>query len=201
MAVAIGGFIPVPLPAHHRRRSQGGLLLLANNFSTGGAQSGAKRLLLGLARQGVRVRAAVIQEQPEFPTLGRKELLANGILVSGIDHRPEPIQSNRSRGSSGTSIPIRQGLSFAGMRLPNTKSCWPMRSVDIPLFDVSPGEMYFSSLERYFSQPRRDLPYRNARDYGARLAGVIVKFSGEALQAEQTLGAPSTSYPTASTSI
>jgi glycosyltransferase involved in cell wall biosynthesis len=62
--------------------------------------------------------------------------------------------------------------------------------LDVPLFDVSPGEMYFESLERYFSRPRPGLPYTSARDYGARLAGVIVKYRAEADLAARLLGAP-----------
>jgi glycosyltransferase involved in cell wall biosynthesis len=60
--------------------------------------------------------------------------------------------------------------------------------LDVPLFDVSPGEMYFASLQRYFAAPHPDLPYRTARDYGARLAGVVVKFAAEAERAHEVLG-------------
>jgi glycosyltransferase involved in cell wall biosynthesis len=60
--------------------------------------------------------------------------------------------------------------------------------LDIPLFDVSPGEMYFASLERYFAAPSRELPYRTARDYGARLAGIVVKYDAEVELARATLG-------------
>jgi glycosyltransferase involved in cell wall biosynthesis len=62
--------------------------------------------------------------------------------------------------------------------------------LDLPIFDVSPGEMYFDSLERYFQRPRPGLPYRSGTDYGRRLAGVIVKYQAEAKQAARTLGAP-----------
>src|SRR5262249_20608006 len=60
--------------------------------------------------------------------------------------------------------------------------------LDLPLFDVSPGEMYFHSLERYFERPRPGLPYRCGQDYGRRLAGVIVKYRAEAARAAATLG-------------
>jgi glycosyltransferase involved in cell wall biosynthesis len=50
--------------------------------------------------------------------------------------------------------------------------------------------MYFESLERYFARPRPGLPYRTARDYGARLAGFVVKYRGEADLAARALGAP-----------
>ena len=61
--------------------------------------------------------------------------------------------------------------------------------IDIPLYDVSPGEMYFASLARYFANPRPALPYGDAREYGARLAGVVVKYEAEVEQARRTLGA------------
>src|SRR4029077_9324284 len=62
--------------------------------------------------------------------------------------------------------------------------------LDIPVFDVSPGEMYFASLDRYFARPRPGLPYRTAADYGRRLRGVIVKYQSERERAETLLGAP-----------
>src|SRR4029077_1696317 len=61
--------------------------------------------------------------------------------------------------------------------------------LDIPVFDVSPGEMYFESLGRYFSRPRPGLPYRTAAQYGRRLQGVIVKYASEQDQAAALLGA------------
>src|SRR5262249_10190897 len=65
-----------PRAVRRARRLRGdGLLLVTNNFSTGGAQSSARRLLLGLHARGVRARAAVLQEQPAHPTRGRRALL------------------------------------------------------------------------------------------------------------------------------
>ena len=62
--------------------------------------------------------------------------------------------------------------------------------LDVPVFDVSPGEMFFASLTRYFANPPAGVPYRTPQEYGARLAGVIVKYAGESARAAQTLGAP-----------
>jgi glycosyltransferase involved in cell wall biosynthesis len=62
--------------------------------------------------------------------------------------------------------------------------------LDVPLYDVSPGEMYFASLGRYFARPRPGPPYLTPRDYGARLAGVIVKYEAEAARAAAALGCP-----------
>ncbi len=64
-----------------------------------------------------------------------------------------------------------------------------MQLLVVPLFDVSPGEMYFASLEHYFRCPRPGLPYRTPQEYGARLAGAIVKYHAEAALAEERLGA------------
>src|SRR4029079_17515270 len=58
--------------------------LLTNNFSTGGAQSSARRLLIGLNARGHTVRAATIEEAPERLSPGRRALSAAGIPVTAI---------------------------------------------------------------------------------------------------------------------
>src|SRR5262249_48924471 len=68
-----------------RRKKGEGLWLITNNFSTGGAQSSARRLLLGLAAEGIKVRAAVIEEQPGHPTPGRRALVDAGICVQAFE--------------------------------------------------------------------------------------------------------------------
>ena len=50
--------------------------LITNNFSTGGAQSSARRLLTGLHTRGTRVRAVTVEEWPQYPTAGRTESVA-----------------------------------------------------------------------------------------------------------------------------
>jgi glycosyltransferase involved in cell wall biosynthesis len=67
--------------------------------------------------------------------------------------------------------------------------------VDAPVFDVSPGEMFFESLERYFAKARLESPFRTAHEYGARLSGVIVKYQAEARRAEEVLGLPAHVIP------
>ncbi len=62
--------------------------------------------------------------------------------------------------------------------------------LDVPLFDVSPGEMNFTALESYFENPRPGLPYRTPRHYGTRLAGAIVKYHAEASLAAARFGVP-----------
>src|SRR5262249_29120012 len=60
--------------------------------------------------------------------------------------------------------------------------------LDIPVFDVSPGEMFFASLERYFKRPPPGCPVRTIAEYGSRLAGAVVKFENEAAKARAALG-------------
>ena len=62
--------------------------------------------------------------------------------------------------------------------------------LDVPIFDISPGEMFFAAFEKFFESPRPGLPYLAPCDYGARLAGVVVKYRGEAGHARRTLAAP-----------
>ncbi|MGK3959383.1 glycosyltransferase [Sorangium sp. So ce118] len=172
-----------------------GLLLVTNNFSTGGAQSSARRLLLGLAAVGVRGRAAVIEEQPEYPTPGRRALAAAGIPVLAV---PPPADIEPAEA-------VERLLRAIDEDPPEAVLMWNLIAehkvlladglLDVPLFDVSPGEMYFASLRRYFASPRRGLPYRTPRDYGARLAGVIVKYEAEAALAAEVLGAPARVVP------
>ncbi|WP_437925301.1 glycosyltransferase [Sorangium sp. So ce291] len=172
-----------------------GLLLVTNNFSTGGAQSSARRLLLGLAAAGVRGRAAVIEEQPEYPTPGRRALAAAGIPVLAV---PPPADIEPAEA-------VERLLRAIDEDPPEAVLMWNVIAehkvlladglLDVPLFDISPGEMYFASLRRYFASPRRGLPYRTPRDYGARLAGVIVKYEAEAALAAEVLGAPARVVP------
>jgi glycosyltransferase involved in cell wall biosynthesis len=181
---------PRAVEAGRGRRRGDGLLLVCNNFSTGGAQSSARRLLIGLSAQGVRVRAAVLQEQAEYPTPGRTALGAAGIEVLTLP-------------PSGTVDPVRavaELLEWLDADPPRAVVFWNAimeykvlladALLDVPVFDVSPGGMYFTSLDLYFARPRPGLPYRRGTEYGARLAGVIVKYRAEAERAACVLGAP-----------
>jgi glycosyltransferase involved in cell wall biosynthesis len=165
-----------------------GLLLVTNNLSTGGAQSSARRLLLGLREQGVGVRAAVLQEQPRYPTPGRRALLDAGLEVLALSP------------AAGAEVGVAALFEAIDLDPPEAVLLWNALAedkvlladglLDVPVFDVSPGEMYYESLDRYFERPRPGLPYRTAAEYGARLAGVIVKYEGEADRAARVLGAP-----------
>ena len=176
--------------AAHRRRPGHGLLLVTNNFSTGGAQSSARRLLVGLRAEGVAVRAAVLEEQAEHPTAGRRALAAAGIEVAVA---PPPAVADAEEAIRFLLDRIDRdppaAVVFWNAMVPH-KVLLADALLDIPIFDVSPGEMYYESLTRYLERPRPGLPYRSAADYGARLAGVIVKYGGESERARQTLGAP-----------
>jgi len=181
--------LPRAAAAHGGRRGTG-LLLVTNNLSIGGAQSSARRLLLGLREQGVRVRAAVLEEQAEFPTPGRRALLAAGIDVTAV---PPPAVADAEEAVTLLLEEIDRDPPAAVLlwnAMAPHKVLLADGLLDVPIFDVSPGEMYYESLARYLARPRPGLPYRSAADYGARLAGVIVKYRGEAERAQRTLGAP-----------
>ncbi|MBI3861192.1 MAG: glycosyltransferase [Planctomycetia bacterium] len=165
-----------------------GLWLITNNFSTGGAQSSSRRLLTSLSRSGVRVHAAVLQEDPNNLTPGLQSLRAAGVRVEVI---PPPGTVDAAEAAARLlqridADPPRSVLLWNV--IPEYKMLLADGLLDIPVFDVSPGEMYFASLERYFSRPRPGLPYRTPADYGRRLRGVIVKYQSEKTAAE-SLGA------------
>ncbi len=174
-----------------RRNSKpDGLWLITNNFSTGGAQSSARRLLLGLAQRGVKVRAAVVEEHPSHPTPGRSALMNAGIAVLAV---PPPdvldAQDAAARVLAAIDADRPRAVLFWNL-IPVFKVLLADALLDVPVFDVSPGEMYFTSLTRYFANPRAGLPYRTPAEYGALLAGVVVKYAAESGRAAATLGAP-----------
>jgi glycosyltransferase involved in cell wall biosynthesis len=190
MAEGYRRLYPRVVEAARGRRTGEGLWLVTNNFSTGGAQSSARRLLLGLAAEGVCVRAAVLEEQPEYPTPGRAALTAAGVPVvalppTGTVDAAEAVAPLLERLDDD---PPRAVLLWNA--LAEYKVLLADCLLDVPVYDVSPGEMYFASLERYFARPRPGLPYRDPREYGARLAGAIVKYEAEAARATAVLGCP-----------
>ena len=182
--------LPRALRSARRGPDSGGLFLVANNFSTGGAQTSARRLLLGLRERGVKVNAAVIQEQEAFPTPGRAALLAAGVEVLVVP-RVGTIDASRAVSLLTDAIDRERPRAVVFWNLiPEYKILLADGLIDVRVFDVSPGEMYFESLDRYFANPRPGLPYRTALDYGRRLDGVVVKYAAERDLAGRTSGAP-----------
>ena len=167
------------------RRS--GLWLVINNLSTGGAQSSARRLLGELKRRGHDVRVALLQEFPDQPTPGRRELLAAGI----------PVICLVPAGQIDPQAALQPLLRAIDEHPPEAIVLWNVIAeykilladllYNYRIFDVSPGEMNFHSLEKYFAKPRPGLPYRNGADYGRRLAGAVVKFYRELPVARKAL--------------
>jgi glycosyltransferase involved in cell wall biosynthesis len=172
-----------------------GLLLVTNNFSTGGAQSSARRLLTALAAEKIPVTAAVVQEDPGNPTPGRRALLDANIPV----HALPPI------GACDPACTVNALLDLLDTRPPAAVLMWNLVTqvkilladalLHTPLVDVSPGEMYFDSLHKYFRNPRPGLPYLAPKDYAQHLNGIVVKYAAEKQLAEQTLGIRATIIP------
>ncbi len=194
MAERYNWLYPRAIAAGRRRQKASstydGLWLITNNFSTGGAQSSARRLLVALARDGVRVRAAVLQEDSNNLTSGIKSLIAAGIHITIL-----PPAGTIDTAAAAARLLAKidadppQSVLFWNV-IPEYKVLLADGLLDIPVFDVSPGEMYFASLDRYFARPRSGLPYRTPADYGRRLRGVIVKYHAEKTIAQNLLGAP-----------
>lgn len=187
MAARYAWLYPRVIASKSDRNKRTGLWLITNNFSTGGAQSSARRLLEGLSQKNIKVRATVVEEAPDHPTPGRKALLSAGIPVHAI-----PILQDSSATTCAQILALMdddspESVIFWNLR-PSLKLLLADALVHTPVFDVSPGEMYFDSLEKYFAKPLPGFPYRSTRDYGANLRGVIVKYHGEAAHAAKTLG-------------
>ncbi|MHA3772302.1 glycosyltransferase family 4 protein [Verrucomicrobiota bacterium sgz303538] len=166
-----------------------GLWLITNNFSMGGAQSSARRLLEKLKSRGINVRAFTVQE--DQPTRGSLALERNGIPVTHISpaHLKAPAAGAAEILAAAAAANPPEAVLFW-----NLITSYKMLLADglegVSTFDVSPGEMYFRSLEEYFRNPRPELPYRNSREYGANLAGMVVKFERERPIAEEQFGRP-----------
>jgi glycosyltransferase involved in cell wall biosynthesis len=171
-----------------QRKAKQSVWLITNNFSTGGAQASARRLLVGLHQRGVPVSAFTIQEQPRWPTPGRRALHAAGVRCHAIAP-PKNLDANEA---------VERVLEYARSEMPATVLFWNVIAshkilladllIDTAIYDVSPGEMFFNSLNAYFENPRAGIPYANAEEYGRRLAGVIVKYRAEKARAAQVLG-------------
>ncbi len=170
-----------------RAHDDDSLVLVINNFSSGGAQASARRLLVALHERGHRVAAAVLQEQARFPTPWREEL-AKTIPISVAPRLCDPASSAAAvcdfvRARRARTVVFWNAMTSHKLRIAD-------ELVGARLFDVSPGEMYFSALERFFEKREEDLPFFEPRDYGALLDGMVVKFAAEEARAREVLGAP-----------
>jgi glycosyltransferase involved in cell wall biosynthesis len=135
------------------------------------------------------VRAAVVEEHPSHPTRGRAALTAAGVHVLAVPP-PDAITAPESVARIVEAIHADRPRAILFWNLiPVFKILLVDSLLDAPVFDVSPGAMYFASLARYFARPHPALPYLDARDYGARLSGIVVKYAAEAELAACTLGA------------
>ncbi|MGC4014934.1 MAG: glycosyltransferase family 4 protein [Luteolibacter sp.] len=167
---------------------------VANNLSTGGAQSSLRRLMVELHRRGHRVRLALLQEYPDHPTPGREALAAEGVDV----FVPPPFGQIDAVDSAD--------LILAEMAAdqPRTVTFWNAITASkfliaegLPfsrVMDVSPGEMFFDSLDRWLLQRPASLPVCGPADYGRVLDVMVVKYQAEAARAA-ALGVPVTVVP------
>jgi hypothetical protein len=163
-----------------------GIYFLMNNVSTGGAQSSARRLALGLLGEGVRVRFAVLQEREDNPTPGLVALRAAGVPVFVPRPARDPAEAVAQILDDLDAEPAR--AVFFWNAITEHKLLFADGCLDVPMIDVSPGEMLFSSMESYFQRPRAGLPYRSGRDFGRRLAAAVVKYRAERDRAAEFFG-------------
>lgn len=163
------------------------LVLVCNNFVTGGAQTSARRLLQELRRRGLSVAAVTIQEHPDQPSEGFAQLRASAEIDT---FAAPPVQlTNAERTVDAMLEWIHTERVVFWNVIAEHKVLFAELWRQGTLFDVSPGEMYFNSLHRYFAAPRAEHPVRTARDYGALLDGIVVKYLAEAQRAQVELGA------------
>ncbi len=160
------------------------LWFVANNLSTGGAQSSLRRLAKALHGSGRRVRVALLQEYLEHPTPGRIDLIENGIEVfvpppSGLIEPAEAVDLILAEMAADPPAMVMfwNAITVHKMLLADALPFTPVH-------DVSPGEMWFSSLEKCLENPPPGLPCRTAADYGRLLETLVVKYHAEAPRAE-----------------
>jgi glycosyltransferase involved in cell wall biosynthesis len=137
----------------------------------------------------------VIEEQAAFPTPGRAAL-----TQAGIDVHVAP-----RAGEADPLVTARDVARYVDRAAPAAVLFWNVIAehkiliadllFETPIWDVSPGEMYYASLDRYFARPRVGVPYLRGSDYGRLLAGAIVKVESEKARAEATLGIPAFVVP------
>ncbi len=170
------------------------LWFVTNNLSTGGAQSSLRRLLKEFHVRGKRVRVALLQEYPEHPTPGRMDLLAAGIDVfvpppAGLIEPAESVDLILAEMAADPPSAVVYWNAIMSHKL-LLADALPFTKVH----DISPGEMWFASLDRYLENPLPGVPCRIAADYGKLLESIVVKYSAEVPRAA-ALGVPVTVIP------
>jgi len=171
------------------RRSGKTIWFVTNNLSTGGAQSSLRRLAKSFHQSGKRVRVALLQEYPEHSTPGRRDLLDSGIDV----FVPPPAGIIEPEKAAELILAELVADPPAAVVFWNAIAMHKLLLADaLPfnrVYDISPGEMWFSSMERFLVNPPPGIPCRTAADYGRLLAGMVVKYSAESSRAA-ALGVP-----------
>jgi glycosyltransferase involved in cell wall biosynthesis len=159
------------------------LWFVTNNLSTGGAQSSLRRLAKELHRRGHAVRIALLQEYPEHPGPGRQDLSEKGIDVfvpppSGLIEAAESVDLilTEMRADPPVLVVFWNAIMIHKILLAE-------RLFNVPVHDVSPGEMWFSSLDGCLKEPPTGVPCRVAADYGRLLDGIVVKYAAETARA------------------
>lgn len=159
------------------------LWFVTNNLSTGGAQSSLRRLVKAFLERGRRVRVALLQEYPEHPTAGRLDLLEHGVDVfvpppSGLIDPAESVDLilGEMTADPPSAVVFWNAITVHKLLLSDALPFTPVH-------DISPGEMWFSSLGQCMANPPPGLPCRTAADYGRLLQGIVVKYAAEASRA------------------
>jgi glycosyltransferase involved in cell wall biosynthesis len=170
-------------------RKWGSVWFVTNNLSMGGAQSSLRRLVKSFNASGLRVKVALLQEYPEHPTAGRVDLLDQGIEVfvpppAGLIEAQEAVDLilEEMAAEPPGAVVFWNAITTHKLLLADAL---PFARV----YDISPGEMWFSSFERCMENPPPGLPCRVPEDYGRLLESFTVKYSAEAERAE-AIGAP-----------
>ncbi|HET6409011.1 MAG TPA: glycosyltransferase family 4 protein, partial [Chthoniobacteraceae bacterium] len=162
------------------------LTIITNNFTTGGAQSSARRLLAGLRERGYAVRAMTLEELADRATPGSKALREMGVPVIHI--RPSRDARLMVAQLVEEMANVRPVAVLFWNVMPPVKVLLSEVLLGVPMYDVSPGEMCFRSLDRFFRALPAGTADEHSHQYGERLAGTVVKYSGEAERACRSLG-------------